>query len=228
MVVDKSVENSADGQPANRKDVLLLQFSREPRVGQVKTRMMPHLSAEQACELHCELTVWTCRQLVDSGLGVVELAVAGDKQHALFGHCRDIGANRILRQKGADLGARMYNAMRCALTRYPNVLLVGSDCPAIDASYLQRALEALRRVPVVLGPANDGGYVLIGAREIKPEFFHGIPWGSGQVYERSVAALRRAGFRWEALPPLTDIDRPEDLSDWVALKSEHKSDAASG
>jgi uncharacterized protein len=232
MVADRSVEQSIDRRgrlrSAKRKDLLLLQFSRAPLAGHVKTRMMPYLSPEQACELHCDLTRWTCRQLLDSGLGTVELAVTGDTQHPLFAGCRDLGASRILRQKGADLGQRMYNGMRCALARHASVILVGSDCPGIDADYLERAMAALSRASVVLGPASDGGYVLIGARVIKPTFFQDIPWGTDQVYEQTVAVLEREGCSWESLPPLVDIDRPEDLPLWESLQRERNRNSVPG
>jgi rSAM/selenodomain-associated transferase 1 len=213
-----SAELFADGRRATRKDLLLIQFTRTPQAGQVKTRMLPHLSAAQACELHCDLTRWTSRQLLDSGLGTVELSVAGDREHALFTECKAMGVSRILRQRGADLGQRMYHAMRCGLARYANVILVGSDCPGIDASYLRQAVAALYAAPLVLGPAHDGGYVLIGARAIKREIFQDIPWGSAQVFEKTTAALVREGVCWEELPRLADIDRPEDLPIWEALQ----------
>lgn len=213
-----SAERSAEGGGATRKDLLLIQFSRTPRAGAVKTRMQPHLSAAQACELHCELTRWTSRQLLDSALGPVELSVAGEREHALFTECTAMGVSRVLRQRGADLGQRMYNAIRCGLARYENVILVGSDCPGIDASYLRQAVAALHVAPLVLGPAHDGGYVLLGARVIKREFFQGIPWGSAQVFEKTTAALVREGVRWEELPSLADIDRPQDLPIWQALQ----------
>ena len=208
-----------------RSDVLLMQFSREPKAGQVKTRMLPYLTAEQACDLHSELTLWTCRQLLASGLGAVELAVAGDRQHPLFARCQQMGVSRILRQKGADLGLRMHNAMRCALQRYSSVILVGSDCPDIDTHYLSLALDALETASVVLGPATDGGYVLIGARAIKQSIFQDIPWGTGQVFNTTIARLTQAGVSWKALPPLADIDRPDDLPLWKAHQSECKREA---
>lgn len=207
---------------------MLIQFARAPLAGQVKTRMIPHLSAAGACALHSELTLWTCRQLLGSGLGKVELSVAGDTQHALFAQCRSLGVSRILRQKGADLGQRMYNAMRCGLARYNRVILVGSDCPAIDADYLRQAVLALDTAPVVLGPAADGGYVLIGARTITQEIFADIPWGSDQVYAKTVAALARVGLGCRELPCQTDIDRPEDLPVWELLQGDTPTGASRG
>lgn len=76
-------------------DTLLLQFARSPVPGAVKTRMLPTLSPQQACDLHCELVLWTCRRLLDSGLGTVELAVAGDLGAPLFEECLGLGASRL-------------------------------------------------------------------------------------------------------------------------------------
>ena len=138
--------------------VLLIQFARAPEPGAVKTRMLPHLSARQACDLHRELVVWTTRRLTSSGLGAVELAVAGDTGGSLFGECRASGVSAIYPQEGADLGERMYRAIRHGLARYDRVILVGSDCPWIDRAYLQAALRALEGAPVVRGPAVGGGW----------------------------------------------------------------------
>lgn len=203
---------------AERSGLLLVQFARAPREGSVKTRMTPHLSAAGARDLHCELVDWTCRTLLASGLGDVEIHVAGDTGQPLFECCRALGAAAIVPQQGADLGERMYHAMRGGLARYGTVILVGSDCPGIDGAYLRRAVFALDEAPLVLGPAIDGGYVMIGARSIEPGLFRDIPWGTGEVYARTRAALGRSGARWAELPALADIDRPEDLPLWEALK----------
>jgi len=198
--------------------LLLLQFSRSPERGRVKTRMIPHLSPAEACDLHCDLTLWTCRRLLEAALGDVEMAVAGDAAHPLFDRCRDLGVKRVSAQRGSDLGERMYNAIREGLASHDGVILVGSDCPGIDAAYLGRAAAALQGSDMVLGPATDGGYVLIGARTITAAIFRGIPWGTGEVFARTRDTLQRLGFNWTELPPLTDIDRPQDLPLWEALR----------
>jgi rSAM/selenodomain-associated transferase 1 len=209
---------ATDHKPSSGRDLLLVQFARAPHEGQVKTRLIPHLGAARACELHCELTLWTCRQLVASRLGPVELHVDGNPEHPLFARCRAEGVTRISGQYGADLGQRMYHALCAGLARFASVILVGSDCPGIDPAYLFQATIALRDTPVVLGPATDGGYVLLGARQISEQVFRDIRWGSDQVYAQTVAALAHAGVDWLALPRLTDIDRPSDLPVWEAAK----------
>lgn len=202
---------------------LLLQFARTPREGEVKTRLIPRLGAAGACALHCELTLWTCHQLLASRLGPVELWVDGDASHGLFDRCRDEGVTGIYAQCGEDLGQRMYHALCAGLALSTCVILVGSDCPGIDPDYLQQAASALRSASVVLGPATDGGYVLIGARRIDARVFCGIPWGSENVYAKTVAALEQAGLDWAALPVLTDIDRPSDLPVWEAVRGSNMS-----
>lgn len=196
----------------------LIQFARSPVPGEVKTRLVPPLTPAQACDLHTELALWTTRQLLASRLGEVEVSVAGATGHPLFSQCRALGVARISRQCGVDLGERMYNAIREGLGVRERVLLVGSDCPGIDARYLQGALELLEDAPVVLGPAIDGGYVLIGARQIKESVFRGIPWGTGEVLARTRAALGEAGLGFAELPALADIDRPGDLPVWEQVK----------
>jgi rSAM/selenodomain-associated transferase 1 len=202
-----------------RDKMLLIQFAKAPVPGEVKTRMMPALSALQACELHQELLLWTCRQLCAARVGTVELWVSGDPDHSVFRQCVRHGVARIQQQAGADLGERMAGAMADGLARYEQVILVGSDCPSIDRRYLQLAAAALAAHSVVLGPADDGGYVLIGANEVKPELFRGIAWGKSGVFAETVALLERHRVNWTALDFLPDIDRPGDLPIWRALNT---------
>ena len=204
---------------------LLIQFARAPEAGAVKTRMLPYLSPQQACDLHCELVSWTCRRLTSACLGAVELAVAGETGASLFRECRASGVSAIYRQSGGDLGERMYRAMLGGLSRYDRVILVGSDCPWIDRAYLQSALEGLDEAPLVLGPALDGGYVLIGAREVRPELFARISWGTEAVLTQTRERLEELGWRWRELPALGDVDRPEDLPAWRALRDAGEPDA---
>lgn len=193
---------------------LFIQFAREPVPGRVKTRMLAALDPVQACELHRELVLWTAGRLVGSGLAPVELCVTGDPGSPLFQECRALGVRAVLPQRGVDLGERMYRALEEGLRRADKVVLVGSDCPAIDARYLQGALDALDGGPVVLGPASDGGYVLIGVTALKRRWFEDVSWGGGEVYARTRERLEETGAHWQALEPLQDIDRPEDLPHW--------------
>ncbi|MFO7552426.1 MAG: TIGR04282 family arsenosugar biosynthesis glycosyltransferase [Haliea sp.] len=198
--------------------VVLQQFARAPEPGRVKTRMLSQLSATEACALHSELVLWTCQTLFESALGAVELWVAGDTGHALFRDCASLGQLALRQQAGADLGERMRHALNDGLARADRVLLVGSDCPGLGGRYLQQALAALDAADLVLGPALDGGYVLIGAKRPVDAVFAGVGWGSSRVLVETLARAQAARLAVARLQPLQDIDRPGDLPHWQALR----------
>ncbi|MBK6584078.1 MAG: glycosyltransferase [Gammaproteobacteria bacterium] len=119
---------------------------------------------------------------------------------------------RVIREQGpGDLGQRMQRALSLALSDYPAAILVGSDCPGFDPAYLLEATRILARTDAVLGPACDGGYVLIGFSRMHEAVFEGPAWGSDSVLAAQRARLLALGQRWEELPLRADIDRPEDL-----------------
>ena len=204
---------------AERSALHLIQFTREPVPGRVKTRMLPTLQPAQACELHRELTLWTLGQLCRFASRPVELSVAGDPQHPFFATCRALRDITVTTQAAGDLGARMHAALAAGLALSRKVILVGSDCPGIDAQYLAGAEEALEYEDVVLGPALDGGYVLIGVRRVQREWFEGIAWGGEAVFSETVARLEATDTGFAALAPLADIDRPEDLELWRSMQA---------
>jgi rSAM/selenodomain-associated transferase 1 len=106
----------------------------------------------------------------------------------------------------------MAAALARALQRTDRAVLIGSDCPGYHSGYLKAALGALTDHDAVLGPAADGGYVLIGLSRYAPQLFAKMPWGTGKVLAQTRAALERLGWSWAELPTLTDLDRPEDLA----------------
>ncbi len=203
----------------SRKDALIIQFAKLPVPGRVKTRMLGSLSPVEACELHCDLVLWTCRTLTGANLADVELWVSGGSEHDSIRACEDLGVAAVQLQNGRDLGERMFRAISDGLLRYRKLVLVGSDCPAIDEAYLADALKALEDKSLVLGPASDGGYVLIGATHIEASLFQGVSWGSGAVLDETRKRLVALGRSWSELNTLPDIDRPEDLPLWEAIKN---------
>ncbi|MHA7815301.1 MAG: TIGR04282 family arsenosugar biosynthesis glycosyltransferase [Pseudohaliea sp.] len=203
-----------DSTMAPAQERRLLQFAREPVPGEVKTRMQPVLDAAAACELHIALLTHTARQLAGVRRCGRELWVAGDPAHPALRHAAALGRAGVRRQRGADLGERMRHALETALAGAPRVVLVGSDCPGLDAAYVEDAFAALATADVVLGPALDGGYVLIGVRRVDARLFQGVSWGTDAVLAQTLARVDALGWRVALLAPRRDIDRPEDLPAW--------------
>ncbi len=187
-------------------------FARAPIPGRVKTRLAPELGQRGAARLHRRMVRRVVEEAARAALGPVRLYATPDIRHPLFLACRrDFGVT-LERQRGSDLGARMFHALRDQIRQGHVPILVGSDCPAIDQTYLARAASALGHGnDVVLGPSTDGGYVLIGTRAPRPDLFHAMPWGSPHVLRLTRSRLLRRRFRFRLLPPLPDIDEPVDL-----------------
>lgn len=195
---------------ATTLDVAVLVFSRAPVPGRVKSRLASRLGESRAARLHLRLTRHALRTAAAAGCGPVELHVTG--RHSLFRNARP--------QRGADLGERMHNALAHALRRHRAAILIGSDCPGLRPAHLRTAARLLAGAcDVVLGPAEDGGYVLIGARRVSPRLFAGIEWGTSGVYAATVERLESSGYRWRALPVLWDVDRPQDVERLRSLRS---------
>ncbi len=185
-------------------DCIFAQMTRAPVPGEVKTRLLPVLSAQQAAELHRAMTesVYKTLRSVSDHARLWSTGSWND-----FAGCAD----EVFQQRGDDLGERMGHVCQEALRETSRVVLVGSDCPLIDAPYLIRAAQLLAEVDVVFGPALDGGYVLLGLKQYTPELFSNIAWGQASVLEESIAAVRGLGWSYELLQPLSDVDTPEDL-----------------
>ncbi len=197
--------------PDSHAKHLLLQFAREPVLGEVKTRMQPYLTAEQSLELHQFLVRQVFTTVHQSGLAAVEVWVAGDSGNHFFDEFRKVGVE-VHQQWGGDLGSRMNDAISIGLSYAEKVVLVGSDCVALSADYLGQAYAALDHSEVVFGPAEDGGYVLVGMNKSISGVFSDIDWGTAAVMQQSREYCLKLGVVWKELDVLFDIDRPEDLT----------------
>jgi rSAM/selenodomain-associated transferase 1 len=193
---------------------LLQQFARYPRVGAVKTRLAAAIGTTAACTVHEELLLRTGRTLLDAALGDVELWLDRPGEHPVLAELLGLGARGPFLQQGDDLGQRMRQALGAGLAKAGAVVLVGSDCPDLDGDYLSAAFDALASHDLVYGPAEDGGYVLVGCRRLVPAVFADIPWGTDAVLAASLAAARRERVAVALLAPRYDVDRVEDLERW--------------
>lgn len=192
----------------------ILLFARLPRLGQVKTRLQPAFSAEQALAIYRQLLHHSLRLLQQARLCPVELWLDSRPSRALAWQIQRRFAPIAIRvQQGEDLGQRMRHALHSAKREAAKVVLLGVDCPAIDRTYLATALAKVSAdTPAVLGPATDGGYVLLATQAADLPVFDGIAWGSNQVMRQTRQRLRLHDINWFELPPLPDIDRPEDVA----------------
>jgi uncharacterized protein len=187
-------------------------FAKAPVAGEVKTRLAPLLGAAGAAELHASLVRHAISTALRSAIGPVELWCAPDESHPFFARCAQDFGVALHTQRGADLGERMGAAFSASLAQAIPLVLIGSDCAAMDASHLREAARALRSHDAVIAPAEDGGYVLVGLSRSAPTIFSGIEWGASTVMARTRANLARANLRWHELETLWDVDRPDDYA----------------
>ncbi len=192
-----------------------------PRPGAVKTRLIPALGEARACELYRALVRHTLATVGEfsraaGAVPAVEVRLAGapdaDAARAW------LGGGALIREQGdGDLGARMERATREAFADGAEaVVVIGADCPQLTAAHLDAACKALREKEIVLGPAEDGGYYLIGLRRPRPELFRGIAWSTDAVLAQTLAASRAVSADCHLLDTLRDVDEPEDLAVWAA------------
>ena len=193
----------------------ILVFSRAPVYGQVKTRLASRIGKQAALDVHLRLLEQTLDTAVKSRLAAVELWLPSALDH---GQITDLAVRHRLpvrQQFGADLGERMAHAFDTTLLEVSFCILTGSDCPVIDDEYLRQAcLQLQQGTEVVIGPAEDGGYVLVGLSRPCRRLFADMPWGTDQVLALTRQAARSQQLGYYELPVLWDIDQQEDWLRW--------------
>ena len=201
----------------NSKCCLII-YAKAPVPGQVKTRLAPALDGEAAALLHAALVERALKTAQRSGMARVEVCCAPGTGDSFFQACADDFDVALTEQGEGDLGARMLRTLRRALADHDAAIIIGADCPALTGKHLAAAATALNGHDVVLTPAEDGGYVLIGARRTDARLFESIGWGSAEVLAQQRRNLTALGWSWHEMPVLWDVDRPEDLPRLKALK----------
>lgn len=195
---------------------VIIVFTRYPQAGKVKTRLIDRLGPQGAASLHDQLTkqvISSIAPILQTGQAQLQVSYCGATAQEMTDWLgQDIF---FTRQQGNDLGKRMQHAFEQVWQQgAEKVLLIGSDCPSIDADIIRSGLNALQTHDLVLGPAVDGGYYLIGLhadfRGYELLFQH-IDWGTEQVLQQTIERAERASLSYTLLPKLHDIDRPEDL-----------------
>lgn len=194
----------------------LIIFTRYPELGKTKTRMIPLLGKEGAATLQRQMTDYTLKQAkqLQQILSTSIIIYFANGNEQLMQNW--LGKNlSYRRQREGDLGQRMQTAFEeTFITQINKVIIIGTDCPELNATILADAFKALDRHHLVLGPAVDGGYYLIGLNRLIPELFKGISWGTAEVFAQTQKIARQLNLNVCTLPVLNDIDRPEDLPIW--------------
>ena len=182
-------------------------FAKYPRPGLAKTRLIPALGEEGAANLHRHLVERALGEMRASGLPFAVYYTGASEADFLDWLGDDV---TLIGQGEGDLGAR--------LARVPApAILLGADVPDVTAQHLLEAAAALTEVPVVIGPAADGGYYLLGFSGEKAFLFHEMRWGTEQVLSDTEERLKAHGVPYRVLETLHDCDRPEDLARWPDL-----------
>jgi rSAM/selenodomain-associated transferase 1 len=200
--------------PASAEALGVAVFARAPLAGAAKTRLIPALGAAGAARLQRRLTLHALAVAQRAAIGRVTLWVAPDDGQRFFRALKTACGVALRQQSAGDIGERMAAAF--AANAGP-LLLIGTDCPALQPTHLVAAATALlddRRggKDAVFIPVDDGGYMLVGLRCPQPGLFEGITWGSERVMAQTRQRLADLGLRWSELPTLWDVDRPADLA----------------
>ena len=207
-------------------DNVLILFIKSPRLGQVKKRLQPELSAHEALLLYKAMTEDLVVRLREGSLSDIKVLFWPPEAEK---ELQDWLGNHFdyVPQQGADMGERMYFSFEHVFAKqYKRAVLVGSDIPTMDVTTIESAFSKLKRYDVVLGPSVDGGYYLIGLNSPHPELFRNVGWGTNMVREQTLRAAKKCSLTVDELKPETDIDTFSDvISLWQHLEKMKKKQA---
>ena len=192
-------------------------FARRPAAGVVKTRLSPAVPLALALDLY--------RAMLEDAIALTA-AAAADERFLYWAGAPAVRDGpvvpreiRVRDQEGRDLGERIERAFGDLIASPADrAVIVGADCPALEASALGNAFDALESHDAVLGAAHDGGYYLVGLRRSVPALFRDIEWSSSFVLDQTLECAAKAGLTTALLPALDDLDTPEDLLRWIAFR----------
>lgn len=205
--------------------VRLIIIAKAPVPGYAKTRLIPALGDVGAAALaqrmlqHAVQQALLLQQMMPQLQ--IELCVAPDKADPCWQVYQHSGI-QIQQQVNGDLGARMQAALNRALDDGCAAILMGTDCPALDAKLLGQAVEVVSQHQAVICPTFDGGYALLGLPAKCAAVFENMPWSTAEVYPLTLQRLQQSGFKIQQLPMQHDIDEAADLVFLPHLESGQK------
>ena len=196
----------------------LIIFAKAPIPGYAKTRLISELGEQGAADVHATL----CKRTIEKSNSPQDwdtlLWCAPDQELEFFQDLKNTYSLDLFKQPEGDLGQKMLYAFEQVLARYDQAVIIGTDCPVMEAARVRQAFAALSEgVAAVAHPAEDGGYVLLGLSEAKPIVFKEINWGSSDVWSRTKQNMEREGLSYKALEVMWDVDDAEDFRRYQAL-----------
>ena len=189
----------------------LIIFSKAPISGYVKTRLIPTLGTDKATQLHQYMLEQTIAMSSTLNNINCELHCAPDTSHQFFTILANKYNIKLVPQQNGDLGNRMSVALKESLINHKKCILIGTDCPEIDHNYIHQAFKKLDCVDVIIGPAKDGGYVLIGTKSHDDRLFHNINWSTSEVLKQTLQNIHHLNLKYNKMTALLDIDNGDDL-----------------
>lgn len=193
------------------KEALLI-FTKNPEAGKVKTRLAATLGDEAALSIYRQLLLHTvsATEYLPVDKFVFYSNHIGQKDY-----WSDKNYYKLL-QEGNDLGERMKNAFVAAFQKgYHKVAIIGTDCPDLNAPVIMNAYVYLEDHDIVIGPAIDGGYYLLGMKKLHPRLFEKIDWSTGKVLAQTLKICESSNLSTFLLPELSDIDDENDLKKYM-------------
>lgn len=198
-------------------NVVIAVLAKAPVPGLAKTRLIPDLGADRAADLQRQLLHMSVANAVKADIGPVNLWCTPDVLHPEFQRYADSPVVTLHQQVEGDLGERLFAASRGSLAS-DGVLLIGTDCPVLDAETLRLAAKTLQSgSDAVMIPAEDGGYVLIGMKAVSPHPFTHIDWSTDQVAQQTRSRFAELGWDCSELATLWDVDYFKDYQRLCAL-----------
>lgn len=193
-------------------------FARAPVPGRVKSRLAAEVGESATFQAHLELTRHTLQRLrpVTARGMFAELWIAGDPGMIECREWAEMLNGRLRQQLGNGLGATMWHCLHTHLNLGRDAIVVGCDVVSIDAEYVLEARDRLMDVDLVIGPAEDGGYGLIGLSRLAPELFRDMPWGTDRVFDVTMARARYLKLTTHVMPTVWDVDDAADFARFQA------------
>jgi len=199
------------------KKARIVIFAKAPQAGFAKTRLIPVLGADGAAQLARRMLGHAIKQAIDADTGIVELCMTPADSVA-WQEVTIPDAIICSDQGGGDLGARLARAAERVIAAGEPIILIGTDCPALEAKDLHQIAEQLEHNDVVMVSTADGGYAALGLKRFHPSLFSGINWSSDTVAMETLHCISSLGWSVHLLPMLHDIDEAADLrwlpADW--------------